>query len=507
MRGLLLILILASTAWGVGSSSPRRTDLRYFSLGGAYTALIDHPLMAYYNPAGYAFLGRSSRQNLFAMDDDDFVRPRAVSPIRVGLPSFTLSLSTGAYSNIAGVRSLIDLVMPGANLGLPAPFDTIASALGLGQLIVPSSNAAAFSLSGMATNLGSVTNLINPLVGLGFRFGLDAALLAFELRGFSFGLDLMFDASLGLAAHNEIIWRVPVPELHLENNLAFWTAFGFRLNTEIPMSVGFTAKVFNRALVAVDTDNKLLALIGDQDALIGAVGAVAGNPLSLITGQASLGTASNYMRIGTGVSVDTGFLIQPIPHFWAGAMLRDTAGMIIWLGASNEWLVPSLDLGVVWSPPISAVGFFENPLIALSFSDVWGKNEEPVFKRIHAGLEFGTFFDAIRLRAGIHEGYPSFSAQALINTRFLSKVPFLKLLFPREPISLLLWPQSWDYAGLLDFWRRNLVVWTGSLVMRLLSLFDIHVEGGYYGLENSVVPGGSPDWQAALAVRLDFKTK
>jgi len=476
-------------------------------MGGAYTALFDHPLMAYYNPAGYAFLGRGSPQSLHAMDDDDFVRPRAVSPIRIGLPSLTVAMSTGVWSNIAGMRSLIDLALPGTAISLPAPFDTLASSLGLGQLTVASSNAGSYSLAGMATNLGSVTNLINPLVGLGFRFGLDAALLSFEARGFSFGIDLMLDASLGLQAHNEIIWRIPVPELRLQNDLALWTAFGFRLSTEIPMAVGFTGKAFNRALIEVDTENKLLALISDPTALTGAVNAVVANPASLLSGTGSLGLASNYTRIGTGVSVDTGFLIEPVPHLWAGAMLRDTAGMVVWLGASNEWIAPSLDLGVSWSPPVNALGFFQNPVLSVSFSDVWGKNEEPVFKRVHAGLEFGTFFDAIRLRAGIHEGYPSLSAQALVNTRFLSKVPFLKLFFPREPVSILWWPRSWDYAGLLDYGRRNPVVWLGSNLLRFLSLFDVHLEGGAYGLENSVVPGASPDWQGAFTIRFDLKLK
>jgi hypothetical protein len=112
--------------------------------------------------------------------------------------------------------------------------------------------------------------------------------------------------------------------------------------------------------------------------------------------------------------------------------------MIIWVGASNEWLAPSLDLGVVWSPPLSAVGFFENPLIALSFSDVWGKNEEPVFKRFHAGIEFGTFFDAIRLRAGLHEATRSRPGP---RQHASSRVPFLAPL--PQPVAILFWPQSW----------------------------------------------------------------
>jgi hypothetical protein len=118
-RALLVTLLGLAAAWGAGSSSPRRTDLRFHTLGGAYTALFDHPLMAYYNPAGYAFLGRSSPQALYAMDDDDFIRPRAVSPVRVGLPSLTLSMYTGVWSNIAGMRSLLDLALPGT-VALPA---------------------------------------------------------------------------------------------------------------------------------------------------------------------------------------------------------------------------------------------------------------------------------------------------------------------------------------------------------------------------------------------------
>lgn len=488
-----------------GVSSPVRTDLRYHTMGGAYTALLDHDLLAWHNPAAFAFLGKSETRDLQSMDEGEIGRRRGRNQVHLGLPSFQLSLSSSTWSNVGRVQSFLGLFMPASGSLLPAPFDTIAGNLGLAGLTA--STNAPVNLTEIFTNTNAYNIFAATIAGIrGLRLSthLDVEAFSFMTRGWGLGLNWFSTIKVGLPTSSTLLLGIPLPTLSLQSDLAFHAAAGFRFDTEVPMSMGFTAKVFNRVSMEADNDTKLLALLSDPTAITTAVSGVS-NVTSLLTGQVSLGAASNYTRVGNGAAVDVGFLVQPVTSLWLGANLRDAAGMMLWFGGSNEWIPPSLDVGVSWSPSISAIGFFEHPVLAVSLSDVWASQGEPLFKRFHAGLEFGTFFDSIRLRVGLHQGYPSGSFSALVNTRFLSRLPLLKVFFPREPVTLLLLPRQLDYTGLQEFARRNLVVWLTSTVARFVSLFDFYLEGGVYGTESALTPGGQGDYQTAFGIRMEMK--
>lgn len=506
-RLILFAGALCSPGFLLALQSPIRTDLRFHSMGGAYTALLDHNLMAWHNPAAFAFMGRSDARDLQAMDEGEVGRSRRRNPAVIGLPSFQMGLSTSAWSNVGRIQSFIGLFMPASGSLLPAPFDTIAGNLGLTGLTA--STNAPIDITGIFTNAASraaFSNVITGIHGLKLDTSFDVEAFSFTTRGWGLGLNWFSDLHVGLPTASSFFLGIPLPTITLQSDLVFHAAAGFRFDSEIPMSMGFTAKVFNRVLMEADTDAKLLALLSDPTAITTAISGIS-NVSSLLTGQVSLGVASNYTRVGNGVAADIGYLIQPVDHLWLGATLRDAAGLMIWFGGSNEWIPPSLDLGVSWSPRISAIGFFERPIFSVSFSDAWGIHNEPVFKRIHAGLEFGTFFDSLRLRVGLYQGFPTGSFSALINTRFLSQLPVVKLFFPRDPVTLLLLPKRLDYTGLQEFARRNLVVWLTSTVARFVSLFDIYLEGGFWGKTSALFLDSTTvgDYQASFGLRLELK--
>ncbi len=509
-------LILADLALAESQSrAPRKKDLRYYTLGGAYTSLIDHNLMGYYNPAAYAFSFPSSSRTLYYVDDDTYGRSKGRNYFRLTLAGLNMAASTQVYTKLSNVQTFLDVFTSLQGALIPPPFDTLLTQIGMGQLVnIP--NNQSLDIQEALTNATSASNFLNTMLGLAelrFQTDFDMEVFNLSLRNFGLGLDWMVNANVGTPIISSIPPGVPLPIVRLASDVNLYLSMGFKFKTEIPMAVGFTTKVFGRVQLDADTDNKILALLSDVNAPVSALTSLTAAPQNILAGTSSLGFASNYMRLGTGAGLDLGYLIEPLPNLRAGAMLTDIFSFIQWIGSTNsaqtitlfgrtnDIILPSIDIGVSYQLRLDAFGFFNDPLISVGYTDIFNRSGDLFFKHLNAGLEFGTLFDKVKFRFGLYQTYPSFSASLLLNTRFLSQVPFVKVFFPQRFAWPLIWPAKWDYEGLLDFGRRNIFVFTGAMVLQLLSLFNINAEAGLYALESGFVRTGSPDYQFSFAFK------
>ncbi|MBL8993725.1 MAG: hypothetical protein JNM63_10315, partial [Spirochaetia bacterium] len=493
----------------------RKKDLRYYSMGGAYTSLIGHNLMAYYNPAAYAFSFPASSRSIHYFDDNTSGRSKSKNHFRLTLMELSFAGTMISAKTQTNLQTFLDVFSPIQGSIIPAPFDTIFTQLGMGALVnIP--NNQNLDIQATLTNATLASNFLNTMLGLAelrFSAAMDLEVLTLAVPHFGFGIDLMMNMSVGTPITSSIPPGVPLPIVHLGADANVYTAMAFRFKSEMPMSVGFTAKVFGRMLLDADTDNKILALLSDVNAPVTAISSLISSPQNILTGNVNLGIASNYMKVGTGGGVDVGYLIEPLPNLRAGAMLTDLFSIIQWsggtnsaqtialFGRTNDVILPSIDVGVSYQLKLDAFGFFNDPLFAIGYTDIFNRSGDLFFKHLNAGLEFGSLFDTVKLRAGIYQGYPSFSAALLLNTRFLSQVPFVKVFFPAGLYTPLLLPAKWDFEGLLDFGRRNIFVFAAAMVLQTLSLFNITMEGGVYGLESGTVAGAAPDYQFSFLFR------
>ena len=489
-------LILTGTAWPA-TQSPQRISLRTASLGGAVAGLADDDLVLYYNPAALAFARSESDAQKKPFDEEDLeIRPKQKVRLHVGLPSVQLRLPAGSPTTISNLKTALGLFVPTAGSLLPSPYDQVAANLGLGDLFsLPGGSGLSLSGAGIFTN-GALSATAAAVRNLGLSFGLETDLL--NLRGEKFGLriDDILSGQVGTPATQSLLPIVPIPTFTLRNDLNLQLGFATLLNTPVPLALGFSPKFFVRGEVNADTDAKVFALLADPTGALAALPALA-TPAAL-TGGGSLGNASNYLKVGWGAGLDVGAMMQPATAFTVGLDVRDAFTLVTWAGAGNEVLAPAVDLGVSYAPRLSFGGFFEDPVFCAGFADLFGRSGIDFYGRMGAGAEFGTFFDALRLRVGIYQGWTSFSGRVRLNASFLSKVPFVKLFFPKEFFWPLFWPRSFDTEGMMDFVRRNPVMFAAGWVMRFVSIFDFDLEGGAY---NQARLSATADWQALLSLK------
>jgi hypothetical protein len=121
-------------------------------------------------------------------------------------------------------------------------------------------------------------------------------------------------------------------------------------------------------------------------------------------------------------------------------------------------------------------------------------------------MQFKTLFELITFRLGIHQGYFSASTMVNFNLKFLKKVPVIKLFFHEKFFMPLFLPRSWSTEGLLEFYRRNFIVWLGSIAGQILMLSELELSGGFYGVEMASPRRPSPmiNYNVVLNYRLEW---
>ncbi len=477
----------------------RRTDLRFYGMGGAFTGLPDTQLMSYYNPAAYAFSGMKNENILVNLDDDMIGKSKTKPVLNINLASLTISTSFGDINNYTNDLNVINTFAPFPGIAFPSPFDILLAQLGLGVLNSKPTTTTSSDYLTTLTN-GGFASQVALIRDKPLRLLMDLDLLNIQAKNFGFGIDGAVSMTANLPTVNTFLFGIPFPVISVIADTTTYFSLAFPFKTSLPMAVGFTAKGFLRTALEIDTENKLLTLLSDINGPVTGIQNIASNPLGLLTDKINLGTASNYLKIGYGGGLDIGYMIEPLPHLYAGAMLNDAFSLIHWVNSSNELVPFTLDLGGSWSPPLSLFGYFENPIVSVSVNDLWGRYGDEFYKRIHVGVEFGTLFDAVRLRIGLYQGWTSYSASMNFNSHFLAKVPIVKIFFPKDlPLWPLILPESWDYDGLLDYTRRNILVFAGVWGLRFLTFLNFSLEAGLY---NMAIPSGTANYQGAFNFRL-----
>lgn len=526
---VLLLILPANAAVDNYIRAPRKKDLRYYTMGGAYTALYGHSLMAYYNPAGYAFIKKeelsaksthssdeeSDAPMLFGETDNTFFgdydtprarrtkkKKRSAEQNQISLLQTEIASSVIEDEKIDDLKLLLDYfnIIGPKTLNMPAYVSTIISVTPVGSLL-EFQDEENFNFNHFLTNHEYASNflmLVHRVSDIYMELKTSVGIIQFTRPNFGTGLDLMNEFRYQTPVENSVMFGIPIPQVFVYNDFLFYSAFGTRLKRLPSLAFGVTVKAYNKLAVELDEDQDMIRAIGSPEVF---TGLMQSSPADLILGSADLDSASSYARLGNGAGLDTGFLFTPVHNLFLGLMINDLYTGFIEFGGTYAKVPTSFDAGVSYRLSANVLELIKDPVFSFSLSDVFNRYDVPVYKRLHYGIECTTLIDMMKVRAGIHEGYLSVSGILPFDITFLRKVPFLKLFFPRRSFSPVFFPRSLSQNHLLDFYRRNLIVWAGSKIGLFLSLFRYEFEAGYYGYELGSLSRPDPGHNICISLK------
>jgi len=496
---LLLVILSYTPALSVKYNPLKRKDLRYYSMGGAYTALTGHKLMAYYNPAAFAFNYKKKRHYRAELYED--FKEVVVREKQRYFSPFSLDMKFGSDYFQDDVLAYI----AGGNMrAFIASYDKnkLLSFLGFHQ-----------EYSNIKTNTTEgIIELLDENIYL--KSAVNMELLHYSTKNWAAAMDLLVDIEVK-ALNSYGLPPLNLPRISIVVDNINYFALGFELPRPHNMALGITAKVFERVAIEADDANKAAALFdfytnkhytNTADSLVSAVNR---NFFKFITGQEKVEIYGNFLHAGTGFGFDIGWMYRPRSRFYLGAMLNNAPAAIKWINGSFKFFPATMDIGCSYQFNFNLLGIFKKPLVAVGLSDIFDIYDHRFFKKVNFGLEFATLFDFMKIRLGLHHGFTCYSVSKDINLYELRKVPFIKLFFPQKlfkPLSFfqLIANKRFNYEGFLDYYRRNIIMWLGSLTMRGLSVLNYHIEAGIYGEEISEYLGTMKNYNFMFNISADM---
>lgn len=501
-------------------------DSRILAMGDTFTAIADDRYALFYNPAGLAFWGRKKMDMAKAVFDPSEWKPSFNNIGDINL----FSMNIGVPNPISFYQDTIDDILLIQSMGLlggePEDFndqiDTLNTFIDLYNtyyiwrknfdlLEAPTVDTNHWGFGNLTyTQLSNLAAAAQRLAGQSFSLSYDLSLLSMVRHHVGFGL---FN-SMDFSAVFDVQGFLPDLDIKFQNDLVFAAGFGMPWPTLKRLGIGVTAKYFHRFWTETDRLEDFLEIAEFSETLISSenIGDMINyqkNMLRLLTQGPDIGIEyPDSLSTGTGLGFDLGFMYRLKQNVSLGLQISDVYTRINWWDQVYDeetglWkdrrpgIIPvNMRAGISWKPRFSIPLIFHDPVLAFDLDDLFFRDSNSIWLKMHAGMEWTALMRFLRFRIGMNQGYFSINTGIVISPYFLSKIPLLGWLRP----DAVYFPQF--NPNKKDFLRHNPCCCCMSSLLWPLFYAHIKIDLTYYSRELGDYPGAIQDQR--LVAQLSF---
>lgn len=489
---IVILLLFVTKTYGDIQPPLEYRDSRIMGMGGAFTAVADDKNLLFYNPAGLSIVGRKRTSILDAIMDPTLWKPRYnnIGDLTVAGVGLSGSLSLFSSESMAAIKKLMEMNMLPYDKDIVDAIDGVIDT-GLGGITPVTNSWGNYTYA----QLKEINDAINTLQNIVISLTVDAEVLSYVRHYFGLGNFTHIDSWVQFSVEGFL----PNAKGRIVADNMFVAGYGMNIPGYKRWSGGLAFKYFVRTYGKADNLNDWFALMNGIEKFNIDTSAGDKSISDYLFGGVNYTPRIENLKIGTGLGFDLGALYRYSSNWRFGLQLSDVYTRIRWWDNSESSAIPiNARVGVAWTPGVSLLGVFEDPIASFDVEDVFHQQRKNFFTKLHLGTEFKILWRILTVRMGINEGYFSAGLSLDINFYLMSKIPIIGWLRPDSIYFPKFNPND------RDFLPKNPCCCLLSGALAPLTYMHIKIDASYTGKERGSYPGAIPDDQYILKVAVGY---